>query len=276
MTGARRVPPGFFWTTHCERPIRAFVYPNPMRGPLQHHINAPSVPLPQSGALPSHMGQLSPPLSPDPDLSSGLEIYLSPVSPFPAYGALPYYDADELDDLSVPEAIEDTSDESEALSTPPLGRSSELDFVDSTSLPGQRRRRRSQAHVYIRQPDFYFDRYALDPLPFPGCKRSRSLAQRRNYHATKKKKPATSSSRPPNTHITQQPSGTHYTTPISFTTTRPLPTIDLRQPTFVHLSQPLRFSPHTNPVHHDQFRDPLDFSATLPLLWAHLNPGTLT
>lgn len=94
----------------------------------------------------------------------------SPVSPFPAYDALPYYDADELDDLSVPEAIEDTSDdESDALSTPSLGRSSELDFVDSTSpaLPGQRRRRRSQAHVYIRQPDSYFDRYSLDPLPFP-------------------------------------------------------------------------------------------------------------
>ncbi|KAG1826969.1 uncharacterized protein BJ212DRAFT_1443169 [Suillus subaureus] len=94
----------------------------------------------------------------------------SPVSPFPAYDALPYYDADELDDLSVPEAIEDTSDdESDALSTPSLGRSSELDFVDPTSLPlpGQRRRRRSQPHVYIRHPDSYFDRYALDPLPFP-------------------------------------------------------------------------------------------------------------
>lgn len=93
-----------------------------------------------------------------------------PVSPFPAYDALPYYDADELDDLSVPEAIEDTSDdESDALSTPSLGRSSVLDFVDPTSLPlpGQRRRRRSQPHVYIRHPDSYFDRYALDPLPFP-------------------------------------------------------------------------------------------------------------
>lgn len=94
----------------------------------------------------------------------------SPVSPFPAYDALPYYDADELDDLSVPEAIEDTSDdESDALSTPSLGRSSELDFVDPTTLPlpGQRRRRRSQPQVYIRHPDSYFDRYALDPLPFP-------------------------------------------------------------------------------------------------------------
>jgi hypothetical protein len=54
----------------------AFVYPNPMRRPLQHHINATSVPLPQSGAAPSHMGQLSPPPNPDPDLSAGPKIYL--------------------------------------------------------------------------------------------------------------------------------------------------------------------------------------------------------
>jgi hypothetical protein len=54
----------------------AFVYPNPMRRPLQHHINAPSVPLPHSGTAPSHMGQLSPPPNPDPDLSAGPETYL--------------------------------------------------------------------------------------------------------------------------------------------------------------------------------------------------------
>jgi hypothetical protein len=54
----------------------AFVYPNPMRRPLQHHINVPSVPSPQSGAAPSHMGQLSPPPNLDPDLSAGPETYL--------------------------------------------------------------------------------------------------------------------------------------------------------------------------------------------------------
>jgi hypothetical protein len=92
--------------------------------------------------------------------------------PFPpAYDALPYYDTDELDDLSVPEAIDDTSDdESDAPSTPSLGRSSVLELVGPTSIPlaGQRRiQRRSQPHVYIHTSDSYLDRYALDPLPFP-------------------------------------------------------------------------------------------------------------
>jgi len=95
----------------------------------------------------------------------------SPLSPPSAYDALPYYDTDELDDLSVPEAIEDTSDdESDALSTPSLGRSSVSELVDPTSipLPGQRRiQGLSQPRVYIHALDCYPDPYALDPLPFP-------------------------------------------------------------------------------------------------------------
>ncbi|KAI6036551.1 hypothetical protein BKA83DRAFT_4164470 [Pisolithus microcarpus] len=90
------------------------------------------------------------------------------VSPPSAYDALPYYDIDELDDL--PEAIEDVSDdESDALSTPSLYRSSELCFANPTTvrLQEERRRASSQPHVYIRTTDFCFDRYELDPLPFP-------------------------------------------------------------------------------------------------------------
>ncbi|KIK36086.1 hypothetical protein CY34DRAFT_811593 [Suillus luteus UH-Slu-Lm8-n1] len=45
---------------------------------------------------------------------------------------------------------------------------------------------------------------------------------------------------------------------------RPPPTIEPQQPIFGRLSKLLRFS-HTNPVHPDQPRDPLDFSATAPL-----------
>ncbi|KIK33335.1 hypothetical protein CY34DRAFT_813694 [Suillus luteus UH-Slu-Lm8-n1] len=45
---------------------------------------------------------------------------------------------------------------------------------------------------------------------------------------------------------------------------RPPPTIDPQQPIFGRLTKLLRFS-HTKPVHHDQPRDPLDFSATAPL-----------
>jgi len=90
-----------------------------------------------------------------------------PISPLPAYDALPYFDTDELDDLSVPEAIEDTSDdESDAPSTPSLGRSSILELVDSTSLAGQRRIQRRSPHVYLHTSDLHLDRYGLDSLPF--------------------------------------------------------------------------------------------------------------
>ncbi|KAG1764150.1 hypothetical protein EDD22DRAFT_884737, partial [Suillus occidentalis] len=42
------------------------------------------------------------------------------------------------------------------------------------------------------------------------------------------------------------------------------PTIDPQQPIFGRFTKLFRFS-HTNPVHHDQPCDPLDFSATAPL-----------
>ncbi|KAG8217545.1 hypothetical protein J3R82DRAFT_5694 [Butyriboletus roseoflavus] len=87
------------------------------------------------------------------------------ISPPPPYDALSRYDMDELDDLSVPEAIEDTSDdESDAPSTPSLGRSSHLFF--GTSLSGERRQERTQLEVYIRTTGSVFDRFELDPLPF--------------------------------------------------------------------------------------------------------------
>lgn len=90
------------------------------------------------------------------------------ISPPSTYDALPYYDIDELDDF--PEAIEDVSDdESDAPSTPSLYRSSELCFAHPTDvqLQGERRRASSLPHVYIRTTDYYFDRFELDPLPFP-------------------------------------------------------------------------------------------------------------
>lgn len=88
------------------------------------------------------------------------------ISSTPTYDALSRYDIDELDDLSVPEAIEDTSDdESDAPSTPSLGRCSDLFF--GTSLSGERRQQRSQPDVYIRMTGSVYDRFELDPLPFP-------------------------------------------------------------------------------------------------------------
>jgi len=88
------------------------------------------------------------------------------ISSPPAYDTLSRYDIDELDDLSVPEAIEDTSDdESDAPSLPSFGRSSVLFFP--TSLAGECRQQQSQRDVYIRTTDPVFDRFELDPLPFP-------------------------------------------------------------------------------------------------------------
>lgn len=87
------------------------------------------------------------------------------ISPPPAYVALSRCDMDELDDLSVPEAIEDISDdESDAPSTPSLGRSSHFFFGPSLS---EGRRQQPELDVYIRTAGSVFDRFELDPLPFP-------------------------------------------------------------------------------------------------------------
>ncbi|KAH7924551.1 hypothetical protein BV22DRAFT_1066479 [Leucogyrophana mollusca] len=132
----------------------------------QHAYCPPPISVPYPVPYPPFHPPLIHPYELGPVIESPL--YSSP----PAYDALPYYDTDELDDLSVPEAIEDTSDdESDAPLTPSLGRSSDLYFVDPASvpLPGERRRRRSQPHVYIRTTtDSYLDRFQFDPLPFPG------------------------------------------------------------------------------------------------------------
>jgi hypothetical protein len=78
-----------------------------------------------------------------------------------------YYDVDELDDLSVPEAIEDMSDdESDTLTTPcPSATSFINPSVDvdpaSIPLPSEVRPR-----VYVNTDPAYLYRFELDPLPF--------------------------------------------------------------------------------------------------------------
>ncbi|KAI0374678.1 hypothetical protein BV20DRAFT_960820 [Pilatotrama ljubarskyi] len=83
---------------------------------------------------------------------------------------LPYYDADDVDDLPVPDAIEDTSDdESDVLSTPYSQSMSSLSPPDPASvpLPSGRTRLRTRPHVYIDTDDDYFYPFELDPpLPF--------------------------------------------------------------------------------------------------------------
>lgn len=87
------------------------------------------------------------------------------------HDALPYYDAhDDVADLPVPDAIEDTSDdESDAPSTPYSQSMSSLSPTDPASipLPPERRRLRGHPHVYVDTDDAYFYPFELDPpLPF--------------------------------------------------------------------------------------------------------------
>ncbi|KZT69077.1 hypothetical protein DAEQUDRAFT_727277 [Daedalea quercina L-15889] len=81
---------------------------------------------------------------------------------------LPYYDADDVDDLSVPDAIEDTSDdESDTPATPFDHSTSSLVDPASVPLPPERRRRSDllQPQVYIDTDDSYFYPFELDPIP---------------------------------------------------------------------------------------------------------------
>jgi hypothetical protein len=99
--------------------------------------------------------------------------------PMPYDAPLPYqYIDDDVEDLSVPDAIEDTSDdESDATTTPSVLQSSPRSSLIDTSPPESRQQRR-RPHVYIEDPHRY--PFELDPLPFsdhfesydalcPGC-----------------------------------------------------------------------------------------------------------
>lgn len=79
---------------------------------------------------------------------------------------LPYYDVDELDDLSVPEAIEDTSDDESDILNTPYSRSTASFAVDPASIPLPPDGRGVQPHVYNDLDDSY-----LYHPPFSGDSR---------------------------------------------------------------------------------------------------------
>jgi len=88
------------------------------------------------------------------------------------YEPLPYSDLSDSETLSVPDAIEDTSDdESDAPPTPSVGRSaSSLALIEaaSTPLPNDRSHLRQVFPVIrVDAEDSYFYPFELDPLPFP-------------------------------------------------------------------------------------------------------------
>ncbi|KAF8921471.1 hypothetical protein CPB85DRAFT_1428453 [Mucidula mucida] len=94
----------------------------------------------------------------------------SDFSPPPYHDPLPYFD-DYVEDLPVPDAIEDTSDdESESPTTPSLGRSTSLVYVDPASVPlplEGSRLRHSDPHVYSDTDATFLQSFDFDAFPFP-------------------------------------------------------------------------------------------------------------
>lgn len=89
--------------------------------------------------------------------------------------ALPYFDSDDVDDLPVPDAIEDLSDdESDVVSTPSHSRAMPM-FQDHVTRQG-----RTEPQVYVDMDDSFYH-FELDPLPFPEDHRT-SHAFNHVYH----------------------------------------------------------------------------------------------
>ncbi|THH14711.1 hypothetical protein EW146_g5657 [Bondarzewia mesenterica] len=133
----------------------------------------PPISMPYPIVYPPYHSQFIPALEFGP-LNSPLDSSYPPLNV-----ALPYYDADDVDDLPVPDAIEDESDdESDALSTPSNSRSISS-FVEP-STPQSRQRPLPQ--VYVDSDDSYFYPFELDPLPFPDDHRTSPLVFNNAYH----------------------------------------------------------------------------------------------
>ncbi|THH33982.1 hypothetical protein EUX98_g339 [Antrodiella citrinella] len=115
---------------------------------------------------------LHPPLIPSWfESDAGIDPMLSPSPPL-YHDPLPYYDTDDLEDLPVPDAIEDTSDdESDAPSTPATTSTSSLSSSPTSPLARERTRLLPEPHIYVNKDDSFFASFELDPLPFPSDQR---------------------------------------------------------------------------------------------------------
>lgn len=133
----------------------------------QSRFYSPSVSVPYSTCF----SPFDSPLPHGRDFASALNFSASSHST--AFGdALPYHDLDDIEDSSVPDAIEDVSDdESDALSTPSFGRSIASLFLDSSassSFPVDRSHLRDPpSPSYNYKHSRYLSPFELDPLPFP-------------------------------------------------------------------------------------------------------------
>lgn len=116
---------------------------------------------------------LHPPLIPDwCELEASTDSMDSlPVTPALYDNPLPYYDVDDLEESSVPDAIDDLSDDdSDSPLTPSSGSAASISPPSSISLPMSRERTRlplSHPQVYVEMDEPSYYAFELDPLPFP-------------------------------------------------------------------------------------------------------------
>ncbi|TFY68899.1 hypothetical protein EVG20_g3371 [Dentipellis fragilis] len=139
----------------------------------------PPIAVPYPIVYPPFHPPLLRPLELDDALHSPLESSFPPLSV-----ALPYYNADDIDDLPVPDAIEDVSDdESDALSIPSYSRSA-ASFAESgpSPYPHGRMRLHPLPQVYVDKDDRYYSPFELDPLPFPDDHRTSPHMFNNTYH----------------------------------------------------------------------------------------------
>ncbi|KAI0262926.1 hypothetical protein BC834DRAFT_367776 [Gloeopeniophorella convolvens] len=145
-------------------PFTPSVSPMSSTDDLVHPVyNNPPIAMPYPVVYPPYNPSLLSPLELQP-LNTALD---SSYPPFDV--ALPYYAEDDMDDLPVPDTVEDLSDdESDALSTPSAVRSPSLSLVDTSARSSERARRHGVPQVYVNAGDLFFHHpFELDSSPFP-------------------------------------------------------------------------------------------------------------
>jgi len=131
---------------------------------LGHPVyNNTPIPMPYPVVYPPYNPPLLSPLELQP-LNTSLDSIYPPFNV-----ALPYNDVDDMDDLPVPDTVEDLSDdESDVFSAPtPDTPSPSMSLVDAGARSSERARRHVVPQVYVSADEPYFRHgLELDPLPF--------------------------------------------------------------------------------------------------------------
>ncbi|GBE82492.1 hypothetical protein SCP_0408760 [Sparassis crispa] len=154
-----------------DEPLSPLCSPMSSSDDLVNHSSYYEIQPPLSIPYPVPYPPLHPPLVPAWFEDESPSDSLLDSSPPLYHDPLPYYDVDDTEDLAVPDAIEDTSDdESDAPSTPCYRSTTSLSPTDPASipLPPEQTRLRShplQPRVYIDTDDSYFYPFDLTSMP---------------------------------------------------------------------------------------------------------------